>query len=642
MLAAVAGSAFAQVVRVLPSADSTAVRSDSARIQIPDMAETSASTRKDTTRVIYINLNDSLKTYFFVDRLNLRDQAIRSFQHDAGDFVRCNPSNFIVEYQSVPVRKTVSPFTLPGNRLNVIFNNRTISPLEHLPEPDNMINFDDIPTEAVSDIYNIEGPLGMALGGGNGTSTMILVPPQPDSMHAESKMVVDKGWSGYAYTKGTFARRDRNGRSIKLAAGYRKTDGITATSDDDAYHQWGELILPFGNKMRLNLSGRLYRREATYPIRPMISYEFFNRFRRDRDLMAGIDFGLAANRKYSVEFRHQRSESNLDRSGSVYFRNLDISNNSTKFAHERMLSGVGIKANAVISQEKYGDGSLTHKRWRGMAEINVLSGSSTTAFLTYAKIEKVGGFDPGPSLTLVSSTSNEKYYATASIGYATKFPRQYELDLTARSASLVDASVLDYFESGKASLDPEKQFTANIGIGLGRIGNDLLLSLTGGKIFDGIDWQKSDTAGLALGEFRSFNSDIEFVNISARQRLSWRSNISWSGGAAYHYIKLDDDDPPYAPDYQAFSGLELYFYLRKLDLHLYGYAEASYTDRYYGLNGDKLGNRAIASAKLSFRIKKFRFYYIFQNAPASVFQSREDYLINGRYNYYGLTWDFLD
>ncbi len=88
--------------------------------------------------------------------------------------------------------------------------------------------------------------------------------------------------------------------------------------------------------------------------------------------------------------------------------------------------------------------------------------------------------------------------------------------------------------------------------------------------------------------------------------------------------------------------MELYHYVSALDVHLYGYLETTYNGPYFGNLIGNMGEQPIFNLKLSFRIKKFRFDYIFQNLSAIEYQSREDATISGRYNYYGITWEFLN
>ena len=614
----------------------------------------SALRRKREEPVNFFNIGDSVNTYLLSLRMGYSDEMYRSFYRDAADLIRYNPSNFIIEYQNTPVRKTLSPFTLPGNRMNVILNNRSLNPVEHLFEPDNMIDFDDIPTAPVGQVYNIEGPLGMVYGADNGTSSMILLPVEPDSLIAESKMHVDKGSFGYAYTKAMFANRYQSGQSIRAAVGYRKADGAYSYFDDDEYHQWGEIIYPINNRTRLNLNGRLYHRAGTFNVDPanqFIRTFYMDRFRRDRDLSAGLDYAINDNHKSSVEFSHQRSESSLDRSSQTYNRKLDIIENSMIFSREGRYQNYDYKTQVIFSQERFSEqGKVV--RHRGSFDTRLLYAKGESSWMLYFKGDKVVGYEPAPTGMLYYVMNKEKMYLSASAGYSTKFPRLYELNLSRRIFRIYNSSQADYYESGNKNLLPEKQLTGNVTFGLGAEGDDLLLSVTGGKIYDGVDWVRTDSlpsdtgigwSSRILGAFRAENRDIEFVNVTARQRLSWKKFLNWTGGASYHFVRIDGStDLPYSPDYQFYTNLGLHIYLKKFDLHLYGFGEAIYQQTYKGYFGTEIGDNITLNARLSFRVKRFTFFYIFQNIQANVYELREDYVFPGRYLTYGVNWEFLD
>ena len=212
-----------------------------------------------------------------------------------------------------------------------------------------------------------------------------------------------------------------------------------------------------------------------------------------------------------------------------------------------------------------------------------------------------------------------------------------------RARRILSTGGPDYQEAGNPDLDRERQLVGSLTLGLGKIDNDFVLSFAGGKIIDGIDWANRDTTVYAVGDYGPINRDLEFASVSARQRLSWRDFIWWSGGAAYNHLKADAGESlPYAPEFRAFSNLELHIYVEKLDLHLYAYGQTNYVNDYTGHTGQKLGDQVTFDARLSFRVKKFRFYYIFQNVLNSFYENREKYEINGWFSYYGISWEFLN
>ncbi len=594
-----------------------------------------------------LNVLDSAAVYFMNDRLDLSRQIIGGYGHDAGDFLRFTPSNFCIDYQPLPMRKIVSPFGLPGDRLNVIMNNRGLHPIEHLAKPDNHIEFGEIPTAAVQGVFNIEGPLGLVFGGDNATSSLILLPTQPDSFRAVSGLVVDKGDFGYANTKAVFTERKKSGRFIQAATEYRRTDGISFSYPDSSYHYWVDIAYPLREKLNLKLNGRIFRRRGEFPVR---FDKTFSRNRRDRDLSAALEYLYTPGQKSSLEFRHQHSESEFSRFGKTYKRDLDILDNSLHLSHEALMGNFKTRAELILTEEEFSNYSLHRKRHRVNLKTAVIHGNSSSAIIGYLGMEKVGGYDPAPSGTLAFIKSGKVACLSASLGYSTKFPRQYELDLPPVTAAIIDGTINDYYESGNGRLKPERQVVGNLLFAFGENDNDLEISLTGGKIFDGIDWNQSiiDSLGLTLTAFRAENRDIEFANSSIIKKIALGEGLFWTGGGSYRYLSIDgNDNPPYSPDYQAFSSLELHYYLRLLDLHLYGYLETSYVGPYksypaYGDTAAELGADFVTNLKLSFRIKSFRFYYYWQNLFIADYEPRHTYGIRDLLIYYGFTWEFLD
>ncbi len=594
-----------------------------------------------------LSFRDSLCQIFLSDRFDLTSQFVRSYGHDAGDYISSNPSNFSTTYQPFPLRKTVSPYGLPGNRLDVILGDNALHPVEHLPEPDNQIGFEDIPTAPVQKIYNVEGPLGKIFGGDNSTASLIMLPVRAKSSRAESELVVDVGNLGYSNTKAVFTEQKKSGRLIQLAAEYRRSDGFDDSFGDSTYHHWADIIYPINNKLNLNLNGRLYRHRGNFPLRLKPK---FTRNRRDRDFSARFDYSFSAHNKSNLGIRHQRSETETDIIRQPYKRDIDIIDNSIFYAHESIFGKTYMSHELTMTEEEYHNFNYFMTRHRAKLNSNMFWGDSTISFAANISAEKVGGYDPAPSAVLAYKMESESFYLSISSGYVTKFPRQYELDLTPQIDKFIDATVNDYYESGNVYLKPEKQLSGNLTVSLGPINNDLTISITGGKIFDGIDWKQFslDTNGLSLTAFKTYNQDIEYANLSITKRISLGTKLFWTGAGSYRYLSIDgNDSPSYAPDYQFNTGLELNHYLKFLDLHLYGYIEAGYVGPYqsypaYGKAASDLGEKFVSNMKLSFRIKSFRFYYYWQNLFAANYNPREDYGIRDLLFYYGFTWEFLD
>ncbi|HSG99479.1 MAG TPA: hypothetical protein VLB27_05490, partial [candidate division Zixibacteria bacterium] len=151
-----------------------------------------------------------------------RDLMQRSFHHDAGDFFRGDRAFFTVDYQATPVRHTVSPYTLPGPRFAAIFNGQPLNPVEHLTEQDAALDFNDVPTASVGDVYMLHGPEAAFLGGASGIAGAWLKKVTPAGEIPESRLEAQKGAYGYAYTKGVITETTASGFSYTAALGYRQ------------------------------------------------------------------------------------------------------------------------------------------------------------------------------------------------------------------------------------------------------------------------------------------------------------------------------------------------------------------------------------------------------------------------------------
>jgi hypothetical protein len=528
--------------------------------------------------------------------------------------------------------------------MNLIFNDRVINPCEHIPEPDNMIDFNDIPTAPVQNMFNFDGPLGMAFDGDNAVSSLLLVPLEPDTTRAESKLIADVGSFDYAYTRGLFTHRNSLGRSLKAFVSYRRATGADRYRDDETYHMWLEWTKPISQFFRVNASGRMYKREGEFPIRPELSGSKIDRFRRDRDLTATIDWMHGTSSRTNLEFRHQLSISDLEDPFSGYFRKFDFIDNSFSMIHDMKLGPFGTRFSITAAEEIFHDYKNEFKQYNGNIGLGILRGDSLNALTGLIRIEKSGEFELLPSGMLGYSHNGRLVHLSASAGYAVRFPRCYEMEISPRFGQILTQSTgVDYYEIGNKNLLPEKQLTGNLTFALGKAGSDFQFSATGGKIENAIDWIRFDTLGLELVATRPGNREIIFGSVSAMQNLNLNDRLIFSAGGSYRHVEIDkNDNTPYTPNYQLFSGLQLYHHIKKLDLHLYIYGEAMYHSIYHGYDLQEYGEKVIFNLKFSFRIKKFRFYQIFQDVPSIDYSLRENYYIPGRYVFYGVTWEFLD
>lgn len=575
-----------------------------------------------------------------------RPQVDRAFYHDAGDFLRADRNFFTVDYQSTPIRHTVSPFGLIGPRTAAIFDGRNLLTLDHLPEQDGLLDFNDVPTASVSDVYTITGPQAAFLGGNSGIAGVWLQKLRARGALAESRLEVQKGLFGYAYTKGMLTEKLENGFAYTAALGYRKADFFTLLSRDDAYHQFWELEAPLKRHWRFTNSLRLYRRSADYLYRPFSSGQDFSRRRRDRDFVSRLEHTPDDRRKFAFEFRHQRSESILE-DINVYKLKTEQVTNTFSLTRDQRFERSMISVSASATRSTLELEPIKNSRNEGALSFRaLLFGVDADDHLTpslYGEVGIVGtgGFFVLPRVNVGWTRRSGSIGIDVALGLTPVFPRQYELDLRFESPVTLRGDD-DIDQRGNPNLQPERQYTAGAKLSFGDGESNLVLSATGGYIVDGINW-RGFAKSPAGREFRPINENVSFAGLTATSNLALTDWLHWVGSGSLYSISYDSiDAPAYTPDYNIFSGLTLDVYLPFLELYLSGYGELALTGPYTGYDTIVLGENPVVSTRISARVKSFRFHYVFENSFNRIYEAREQYLIRGRYSWYWITWDFLD
>ncbi|MFQ6008960.1 MAG: hypothetical protein ACE5K8_08435, partial [Candidatus Zixiibacteriota bacterium] len=251
-----------------------------------------------------------------------------------------------------------------------------------------------------------------------------------------------------------------------------------------------------------------------------------------------------------------------------------------------------------------------------------------------------------PSGVAVLFRESPRIFLMVGVGYSERAPSLYELHLPfVQKSAIYGSGQAKYADQGNSELKKEKQLTGNVTLELGSPDNSIEISVTGGNIFDGIDWQNQEVTD-SLGTYILFspiNGDIAFVDVSVQPKLRLKNFLHLLVGGAYHYLDYKEfESKAYSPEYQFFSGMELHVYWSQKLLDLFAYGEIVYTGTYDGYDKKGLGNELVANAKLSLGLKDFRFHFVFQNALSNVYSAREYITFPGRYFYYGLTWSFLN
>jgi len=586
-----------------------------------------------------LSITDSLHHYFLSERLNQRSWLDMAWFSDAGDYFRSDPSFFVADYQATPMRKTVQPFGLAGDRMNVLAGSQSIRPFDHPLEPDGLFDFNDFPTALDNAVYLLPGPAGMLLGGERGVASLVALPLQAAGPSPEIKFLVDKGYYAHSYARAGYKKSHSSGRQIDFSIGYRKAGGPVYPRSDDAYHYYGDVVVPLKGLYVLKATGRLYDRESPLVVNPDVGGRWATRVRIDRGLNLTLArSNNARDRVTSITWKHIRQAS---RWYGSYRGNFNYTSHGVELTDQRQAGGLLWEAKAGGDYLTYAFGDRRQYRTSGYGSLKAVRLQNDLKLAVKAGVEAVEDFKLLPSAAFLAVRETERTLLMASIGYTERAPSTHELYHIGDTSALY-SQALDYTDRGNPGLKSEKQLTGNLTFEYGTIKDAIRFSLTGGRITDGINWRMSSSA-TGLTEFAPVNSDVDFATVAVNSRLGLWKIFSLLGGGAYHYQDHSDlDSIPYAPEYQAFGGAEMHVYWPQRLLHLYAYGEVVYVGPYEGYSDFYLGETAIVNVKLSFGMRSFRFHWVFKNALAGFESPRDFHQGQGQFVYYGFTWDFLD
>ncbi len=599
--------------------------------------------KKKRNNIPLLSVFDSLLTYFTSDLQNSRNDMDMAFYHDAGDYFRFSPSFFVNEYQATPMRKTVQPFGLGNNRLDIIQDGTQLNPFEHIPEPDGFIDINDIPTALDDEIYILSGPVGQLFGGSGSIASLVTRPNKPESFDSESTLSADKGGLAYNYVRGNYSKNYSDGRKTNALIEYHNSDGLSSSRSSDQYQYYGDFAFPLNDNYGLNFWGHLNDRNGPIVIHPDSGGSAITRDKFDRavklsltrdndDRTTGLELG----------YKHIRHESKLlgESSGSFNFT-----------GHGGFLSREWVSGSKVFSFNidgnniEYDEGYNTFKRSNASSSLKIGWLNETWRLAISFGSDWVEEFDFLPNGTIVLLRKGDHSAFMLSAGYSERAPTMHELHLPYQRSSLYSGSASNYAEQGNLDLKSEKQTTGSMTYNYKSNSVGFGFSVTGGMVKDGIDWKNeiiSDSTGV-YRKFEPINNDFSFASLSFQPRLKLNNFLTYVGGASYNYFDYDSsENKPYTPEYQISSGMELHMFWSQKLMHLFAYGEIVYVGPYNGYIQKDLGNELIANAKLSFSFGNYKMHFVFQNVLNTQFQSREYNIQPGRFFYYGFTWDFLN
>ncbi len=591
---------------------------------------------------VYLSFYDSLVTAFLHPRLNSASEITRSFTKDAGDYFRVDPSYFVSDFQQTPSRKTVRPFGLSGNRLNIVANGLVLSPFEHVPQPDGLIDFNDISTGLAKDIYILPGSAGQLFGGTQSIATLVTVPNQPDNYEPEILLHVDKGPEDYAYTRGGYTKLFTDGKEVDLAVDYRNTTGIRSNTDDNSYNYTGRTLIPFNSSYYLTASGSTYRRKGSYKTSLGIYSPYIERNRTDRNGQIAIEkLNNAQTVKYHLGYGYLKQNSNID---VAYKGRFNFFGHSFNFTRESVLGNKLFKSEISYSYLEQTDGFDQDSEKSGNASFSMFQKKEFSTYGITAGTIYNEEFKFLPFTSLLYQKYSDRYFMMFSVGYSEKAPSMHDMNLKLQTAVL-DTGAIGYADVGNKYLLSEKQLVSSFMYEYGSLKNSIRFTVTGGLINDGIDWYHTDTV-IELISSKLFSpkiSDIKFADFQLKQKLSLNDFLNLSLGGAYHFIEYDIvSSRAFQPDYQLFMGGELHYYWKQKWMDLYAYGETVYAGAYTGYSGEELGNNIVVNTGMAFKIKQFRFYYIFQNSIDLKISNPDAFTNLGQFSYYGFTWNFIN
>ncbi len=585
------------------------------------------------------SFRDSLVAYYLTPRWNLRDDIDRSFYQDAGDYFKFDPSFLVIEPQTTPIRKTVLPYGLPGDRLGLLIEGRPLNPFEHVVEPDGLVDLDDVPTALDHTVAALPGPVGLVFGSDHSVATLLTLPKPPDGTDPESSFLVDKGTYSFSHARAKYRKDFLDGRRVDMSLGYRSSDGEVKRFADDSYYYTGNVHLPMGAHRALRFNGQLYDRKGPYAVRPRNGGSYVERDRFDRAVdLTYLSHNETHTRKSELGFSYRRQASHTF---DAYSANLNLTGHGLHLAREWFWSTSVLRASLEANNSEFDNWYEQHSRNKGTARLSLARLSQPAGIALDLRQTYVEGYRWLPSAAAMLRRETEKSYLMISGSYCERAPSLLELYLPYQEAALYGRQSPDYADSGSPRLASEKMMMGAVEIGMGRLNQSLTITAAAGRIKDGIDWLRREEAEVET--FAPANGDIDFATVTGTARLGLGDFLYLKGGGSYHYADHElVADPAYSPEYQVFSGGELHLYWSQKLIHFWAYGEIVCIGPYHGHVDQNLGDGAVINTAVSFRMGNFRFKFVTQNALLESYLPKDGWQLPGRSTTYGFTWNFYD
>ncbi len=584
------------------------------------------------------SFGDTVTSWFGSARYDQKPLTDRfSYQND-GDYFRNAPQFFALPYQEVPMRTTVAAYGLPGNRLTLAPGGHAVTPFEHVPVHDGMVDMNDL-TDALDDhAYVIPGPIGLLYGGDQTAGALITRTDAPTSTDPKSALIVDKGDYGYAQTRGRLTKLFGDGRRFAGSVEYRKTDGIASTFTDDAYQYAGDYYMPLGANSAISSNGWMYTRDGSIAVNPKSIYSTVPRYRFERHLdIAYLRFDTARTSRLAIGYRLARQGSHMDH---IYHQWFDQTAHIGYLKREWNAGSTLFRGAAEVEMRRYGTLEGHNDRTTANVEFSALrqmSGWNSAATIGSRYVKTYKSLPYALLTTLHESTHSFLHF---SAGYLEAAPTQHQL-YSPYTIALFDTASLIYADSGNSALSSEKQMILTSYGELGTLDNAVGASVAAGKINNAIDWVRLESGDSVT--HTPANVDLTFYDIAGTVRFRITDAARFNAGLGFQHLTRGDNRPQYfVPDFTAHSGLELHWFWKSKDVHFYAYGQLTYVGKYEGYTTPELGDQVTASGRLSFEMGPFRFNYDVHNTTSVNYNSRDALTRYGRFVSYGFTWKFIN
>jgi hypothetical protein len=571
-----------------------------------------------------VRLIDSLVYYFARHQYQFEIQQEDLYPREAAGFLYHEASYFTMTYVETPLRTTSSPFGLPGDRITVRSGTNEVAPYDRTVPSDGLVDFNDIATGDVSRATIVEGPLTGYGSTGGGSSLLYLEPIDIPEGQAESKLMVERGAFGYAYTRGRIARMISPKFGFSFSTDYRKGDGFDYNNDDDSYNVKVRIVGRLRPRTILDAGINVYRRKGG------ISY--YRRYRRDEQWVVSLTrqqfYGGQLTGRYTLDLSRSEDVTKTVKPRNTY---ADVS-------YLWLRPGRLYQATLRFGKEQYYINTLFESRFYGYGDLSAFFNFKGGQLFVFGRFRHAESQDMAIESAIgYSRLLGNRWKVIVSGGYLNSWPGLTDLYLMDRYWESGE------FERGNIDLKATKTLSGNATLAYAAEKFELSASFNAGQSDDIIYYDRRyASSGTAL--IRPENDRITFADLNLAG--SFRELWWFYGKASVTGRRLDSDRygnrPPYSPRWQVYSQLGLEYYIAKLKVLVRAFGDMTYTEVPLSYSLQELQTAAIFDWGINAALKDFTFYYMMHNFTNQLHLQPEGYGYTGWFYSWGFNWKFWD